>query len=392
MSVYILDPVCIQEKGHNLTAIKRYGSFLYELKKETIFLVISKYLQNALLSKTTGINVDRFFSNYYPDFIPLTNVEKIPGNNSSYKTEILNLAIHEMQHFFNKYKPCSKDTIFYPSIDYFSLAAIINFLETNYQSYLCKFIFRFIGVMEYDLYDLGISLSELLTRLGSLISNKKINAKISTESDTMADYIKDHIKQDVVITPTLVSHDYLAYPKNSKYTIVFPGSARRDKGFDRIESILYECEALGLHNYKAIVQLLPPSELELFSNHALGLVRNAKVTLLPCTLSENEIKELFAMADIVVAPYDKNVYRYRSSAIMAEAATYGRPIIASKDCGFSDQISRYKLGRLADSDEEFARGITYFFSKGDEFREDFGKKARNNFLKLESDSYTKLFL
>jgi glycosyltransferase involved in cell wall biosynthesis len=395
MSVYILDPVCLQIAGHNLTAIKRYGALLSKLKREPIFLLPSKELSDnlCLLDITPGINVDRFFSHYYPDFIYLSGVKGFVDDSNSYQQRIFDLALKEAREFFIKYKPGAEDTIYYPSIDYFSLAALVTLLEINPQLYLCRFIFRFIGVMEFDHYNFGTELGELLSRLARLITFKRINLKISAESEVMAKYIKDFIDQDIEITPTLVNHDYLSYPRNSKYTIVFPGSARRDKGFDRIESILNKFESLGLcKDYNAIVQLLPPSELNLFSKSVLGIVRNAKVTLLPCTLDEEEIKGLYAMADVIVAPYDKKIYRYRSSAIMAETAIFGRPIIASKDCGFSGQISRHELGHLADSDEDFAREIGYFLTKGADYREAYGAKARDNFVNFTSESYKNLFL
>lgn len=394
MAVYILDPICLQSSGHNLNAIKRYAALFYEMKNQEVFLLTSSFLQERL-SGSIGENVlfDRFFAHYYPDFIPIEGAKKfLDQDGNMLDIDIKELATNDLTKFFEKYSPKESDTIFYPSVDYFSLLSIVNYIDKQEVIFFPSLVLRFIGVMEYDHYGVGISLESILNKLNNLVASKRLNLKISAESDLMAEYLSIHFDQEVVVTPTLVSHDALACSNSDVFTIVFPGAGRRDKGFDRIASILevFE-ERLSEDSYQVIVQLLSPSELRYFSPHALKLVNNSKVTLLPCSLDPEDIVDIFKRADIVVAPYDKEVYRFRSSAIMAEAAIYGRPIIASDECGFSNQIKKYELGLLAKSDDEFVDGIEFFRKMRIEERIAYASNARKNFLRFTRLAYSSLF-
>lgn len=303
------------------------------------------------------------------------------------------MAVRELAFFFEKNMPNENDTLFYPSIDYFSIFALVDYLVKNEHKKVPKIILRFIGVMEYDNYGVGVSLESLLKRLDNLFKKRGACLRLSAESEIMAEFIKGLMPgRDVIVTPTLVNHDLLRYPSNDIFTILFPGSARRDKGFDRISSILNKLDELKVDDkYRVIVQNLSSSEVKYFGVEALNLVKNSRVILLPSSLDDREIKNIFEISHIVVAPYDKEVYKYRSSAIMAESAIYGRPIIASKGCGFSDQVELYQLGVLADSDFDFAMKIKKFMEISMESRLDYASKARKNFLSFTKKSYEKLF-
>jgi len=393
MATFIIDPVCIHDSGHNLTAAKRYGHMARKISKDKAVLLVSRLLnENLTNSEDSEIYFDCFFSHYYPDFIPIKGAEKFLNKRGELKLDIGALAAKELNQFFDKYSPNQRDTLFYPSIDYFSLISLIDFLDKTSSTDLPKIIIRFIGVMEYDHYKTGISLENILEKIRKLINTKGLNIKFSAESSIMANHIENIINQKVEITPTLVSNNALKHIESDVFTIIFPGSARRDKGFDRISSILNNFERINSEKkYRAIIQLLPPSELKHFGNHALELVKNGKVTLLPCSLDESEIINLFQISDIVVAPYDRKVYKYRSSAIMAESAIYCRPIVASSHCGFSDQIEKYKLGFLAESDADFAEKIEIFRSMPITVRRAYAQKARENFLRFSQNAYTSLF-
>jgi glycosyltransferase involved in cell wall biosynthesis len=394
MTTYILDPVCIQVFGHNLTAMRRYGMFLNETKKGKIFLLVSKHLNREFFGAVCpDIKIDSFFSHYYPDFIPIEGERKFLDENKDSSSLIFDLAIQDFYKFINKYQPTENDTVFYPSIDYYSLYSLIRYVENNSSVCLPNFVIRFIGVMEYDHYKCGTSLEDLLKKLACLMQNKIVRVKISAESESMAKFIGKYIDYKIVITPTLVNNQMLEYPENDLFTMVFPGAGRRDKGFDRIESILDNFERIsGSQSYRAIIQMLSPNELKYFSSSALNLVKNSRVVLLPCSLDDVEIVELFRLADLIVAPYDKNIYKYRSSAIMAESAIFGRPIVASDRCGFSVQVERYNLGLLAEDNQDFAKKIISFFLMSVDERRNYGRRARESFIEFSKCSYNDLFV
>jgi glycosyltransferase involved in cell wall biosynthesis len=393
VTIYIIDPVCVQDIGHNLIAIKRYGNLAKKIKNEKIVIAVSKVLHKDLASSSdSDILFTRFFSHYYPDFISVDGIKGFMDKEGILNEDISYLAINELEKFSDFHSLTSDDTVFYPSVDYFSLLALCKYLETTSIERIPKIILRFIGVMEYDHYKIGQSIEMLLTRIGKIGRVKPLSIKFSAESDIMANYIENITGNRVEVTPTLVESDALKQPCNEVFTIVFPGAARRDKGFDRISSILDALEAINPRTrYRVFVQLLPPSELKHYGGYALELIKNGKVTLLPCALDENEILNLFEVADLVVAPYDEKIYRHRSSAIMAEAAIYGRPIVASENCGFSNQIKQNELGLLALTNADFAEKIEIFRAMQPSQRSSFALNARNNFLLFSKNAYTKLF-
>lgn len=63
MTFFILDPVCVKESGHNLVALKRYGSLLSEFNsnEKTIILTSKVLSENLIQNLPSGVTCDRFF-------------------------------------------------------------------------------------------------------------------------------------------------------------------------------------------------------------------------------------------------------------------------------------------------------------------------------------------
>lgn len=73
------------------------------------------------------------------------------------------------------------------------------------------------------------------------------------------------------------------------------------------------------------------------------------VTVLDRALPADEYDALLASADLVLLPYDRGVYRSRSSGPFAEALAAGIPVVCTADTWMSDQLERYGAGELCTS-------------------------------------------
>lgn len=318
MKILICDPVCVQEHGHNLTAAVRYGYFLNEIisrKKDIKILVGNNLDVNKINWLNNGLDIKGFFTHYYPDLLPIKGIKSKVDKDHGEK--ISKIAYEELCGIIENYIGNSEGVVYYPSIDYFSLKSIIEFIKNNKEKELkIHFVLRFIGVMEFHNYECSQSFDDLLLELNDIKDTHLI--KLSAKSNIFAEYITNKTAMDVVITPTLVNGEVLKYPNNNIFTIAFPGSARRDKGFDRIPAILdWLDQKYPDMQYRVLLQSLAGKELEYFSEYLFALNKKSNVIVYPSSLSYEKMKELTLFADLVVAPYDSNVYKYRSSAIMA---------------------------------------------------------------------------
>ena len=90
-------------------------------------------------------------------------------------------------------------------------------------------------------------------------------------------------------------------------------------------------------------------------------------------------------------PYCKEIYRFRSSAMMAEAACFGRRVIASAECGFSDQLVSLQIGRCCSTDDEFAEAICEELLEHSSKQEQLAILARSNYIDFCLSAYQTFF-
>lgn len=84
-----------------------------------------------------------------------------------------------------------------------------------------------------------------------------------------------------------------------------------------------------------------------------------RVTVRTDVLSQPDYLSWLHQADLVLLPYDPEVYRTRGSGIFAEARRLGIPVVATRGCGFAESAFRQGWGaEIADYDEAgIARGV-----------------------------------
>ncbi|MEM1686743.1 MAG: glycosyltransferase, partial [Candidatus Aenigmatarchaeota archaeon] len=364
--ILIVDPVCANKYGHNLHAIRRYSNYLQRyFNGSEVVALVSKYLELNGIDTSVIKPILNFY--YHPIIKIDNNCAKIEAEiESSLPIEDLHFlqiekAKKDVFMFHEEYDLSNNDIVFYPSIDYYSIIGLLNYLDKTKPSLSPKYILRWISVMEHNSF-LPIKIESIFEkiRLKKCEGFKIIN---SAESIPYAKYLASYFQEPIIVTPTLIEEEFFDYESDKKYfRISFPGSGRPDKGIEKIPDILDNLESLGVKNIRVDLQFPDPLTLNALFHKILNLCQKSYVELQPFIISSESIMNNLRRADCVVLPYISDVYKYRSSAFVAECGVIGRPIVCSKGCGFSDEVEYFKIGFTAETPSEFAERIYELYS------------------------------
>lgn len=398
IDINILDPVCVQQKGHNLIALKSYA----ELFRNKYGILPKLHYSRALSDEDICILKDyqcvASFHHYYIKDLPVKKYSEeshaILDEARIFSDSLLKkFAAQDVEKIFSNLNTKNRSVLFFPSIDFYTANAIFDHLRLIAPIDCPHIIIRWIGVMENVNYSrLPAPLEFLVSRLRSLIEDG-YPIRNSAEGSSYAALLSGMLRDHVSLSPTLVAErEPFEMSGNECFSILFPGSGRMDKGYDRIHSIV--CGLKEKHpNFKFILNLQGLQNKEFSDNYNIvrKLVAFSEVILQPETISQIELKNNFNSSDLICMPYSSETYEWRSSAIMAEAAMYGRFVMASDGCGFSDELRYFGIGRTARNNDEMVEGI-YKYSQRNRYEKwHMALQARNRFIEHVDTSYIKLF-
>ena len=399
-NIFICDPVCVQGLGHNLAAVNRYSDYL-SLHGISTTAYVSKLLANSSALRMPK-QTRPVYSHYYAKTISVANAENDSSTASILATEppdvealIHKIALQELEQILSEVAEPQTTGIFYPSIDYYSFRALVHFLEENSDKFLPTLFVRWIGVMENCRYGFSndFSLTQLCARLSQVITRcPHLRIYHSTECDTYSEKMSQLLNVHVASTPSLFVEELLPFPSNASFTICFPGSARIDKGFNRIPHILSLLDSrYPSLDYRVYLQLLPAHELVHHYNIVRDVLKNCRVKCYPSHVSKEVLSLYIAASSILVAPYCNRIYELRSSAIMAEGACFGRQIVSSTGCGFSNELSSLGLGVCCKDDYEVADSIYHYSQLSQTEMIDITNSARSNYHGYANRAYANFF-
>lgn len=138
-------------------------------------------------------------------------------------------------------------------------------------------------------------------------------------------------------------------------TFVSLGNARGEKGFANILAAarrIAAMPALG-QELRFVLQANDPSE------DVAGILREFRsrpttnVTLIDKALDHAGYEALLASADVVLAPYRRDIYEDRTSGVALEAIVTGRPLVCTRATWLSDLLEAHGAGQaIPDNDTE----------------------------------------
>ena len=149
--------------------------------------------------------------------------------------------------------------------------------------------------------------------------------------------------------------------------LVYVGGARREQGIHLLADALQRLrEPLAAGEFSATVHLAPPPQdavaMENCSRlEAAGL---ENVEILRGVLPREQYERILRTADLVVIPYLAAEYTSRTSGVLTEAISLGKPTVAPRETWMGDQAARGG-GVLFDGEtgEDLARAITTAFGE-----------------------------
>lgn len=171
----------------------------------------------------------------------------------------------------------------------------------------------------------------------------ELRRKIRFYSDTqqLADQYNDIIgDSDVAVLPVPHALPHSPVPERTAQPplrLVYLGNARTEKGFHLLAAAMDELRDTHLRSgrIRLIAQANSPSSLDqeliLSARRRLSSYTDEQVQLVDAQLSIADFQDLLFSADIVLLPYDAQLYRRRSSGILVQAMVAGKPVVVPAD-------------------------------------------------------------
>lgn len=126
-----------------------------------------------------------------------------------------------------------------------------------------------------------------------------------------------------------------------KMTLGFLGSARKNKGFSEIPSIVNSIRYLDIGFQVQKANFAWDGYLGTL-NELLSL--GDRINFLPGAASNRELNQALSKCSVLVLPYDLDSYRFAGSGIMYQAANLGIPIFCTDGVGFDWDVKNFLIG------------------------------------------------
>ena len=139
---------------------------------------------------------------------------------------------------------------------------------------------------------------------------------------------------DTDVAPSVTDGD----PAGEACTVVALGRGRRDKGFHLLPEIVERFGEL-YHGPRPVRFLIQEARAVDGLAEASNTLRALDpVTMLEEFLPEHDYLRTLRAADVVLLPYDKDIYRRRGSGIARQAMAYAKPVVCTDDTAIAEVL------------------------------------------------------
>lgn len=369
-----------ESRGQDAKAIvcRRVGSFKGIDKKITYSLL--PVLYPSLIIDTVQNKLIRFYLTLQKQLLsfPLG------------KTNLLSIkAYFSVRKVFKKYRMGKGDTIIFPSVEYYGVKAFLKKLGKVKEEERPHVHLRFIGVLEFSNSYFRNSLSELV----DLMNKNHQTITVSAEVPIYARYLNVVLPKINVIAEPYPLEDKIISVKKEKnrnadqpFTILLPGTNRTDKGYFDIYNLAKEL-LFEFPEARLIVQDMKKWDKSFNKKYQLKLKNLANVQLVDAILPRKEIEAFYDQANLILLPYDPNVYYFRGSAIHYEAIMNRIPVLVRKGVGFIEEVNQWSSGWVYETKQELFSRIKEIKSMDSQSIDEKMDAAMNNFKKNSDEAY-----
>jgi glycosyltransferase involved in cell wall biosynthesis len=288
--------------------------------------------------------------------MPLPNSDSDPTILATHASKVV-AAKEDLQKVLSQLNVSSLDTICYPSIDFYSLLALVESIDDLRAAGSPRLLIRLIGVMETASTTRYEKPMNVVLALLSRLLEAGLPIRLAAETPRYAEYLAIQLKQSVAVTAHIDMREQAHLPDSEDFTVICPGSARFDKGFLNLVDIFSTVRARDPEmRIRFRTQILTDRDLKHHMDYLAKLYSIPGTTVLPSQLSAEALASVYKDADLVLLPYAQDVYYLRGSAVLIEAAMSGRHCLALEGSAFIDQMTYFGLGtscrNLADMAEK----------------------------------------
>ncbi|MEM0907305.1 MAG: hypothetical protein AAGJ94_08075 [Pseudomonadota bacterium] len=352
--LFVLDPVCAQPYGHNINALHYFSEF-FEATGYDVQALSSRLLPEEL---TLG-KISREFSFLYDDAINVTSLmsrsERDFMRTAADPGSKLALATGEMHAFLSAFDVTRDDKVFFPSVDFYGLMGFLLANNAREEARRPQLYLRFIGVMERTAPGFPEPRNRLFSELRRALGSDENRINLSAETPELAGIMTQDLGVPVATTPYPLLDEARPMSMDGPLVILAAGASRFDKGYTRLKPIYDHLTQIAeLGSFEFIIQSPPEDVLAASLQYSGELFSLPHVHIMPSTLTKDVLDACYERAHVVVMPYDRAVYSDRGSAVMQEAAAYGRFVVGQLGTGFAPQISTYGIGLVANTEIDFA--------------------------------------
>jgi len=277
------------------------------------------------------------------------------------------------------------DHAFVTTAEYLQYVALIEILSTGSRKDLpffhvrtsydesCALNKRF-GARLPSLFRRFLDLGLVGHRMWFYAETPELAAHFSSWNLVPFEVLGNPVPQEFLKTPACSGHTGKAL------TIVFPGQARIEKGYLRLPRIVAALQArkdvsrpvrfILQSNFRKSDKTDRPRRRDrnrFEARESLKAFPEGFVQLVERPLSNEEYYASISNADIVLLPYDANIYGVRPSMIALEATLLGKPVVVTAGTTLADFVEP-GTGETASTDFEFAERLASIINAYDTYR------------------------
>jgi glycosyltransferase involved in cell wall biosynthesis len=259
----------------------------------------------------------------------------------------------------SKYDFSSNDRFIFPNADHLTTASLIRFLNRMSQPIRPSLGLRFINVMENNAVPKLLKVKDLFKQL-ERSKRKGLRLSVTAETEGYRAFIGQFMTGTFVCeypqNRNFLTGKLSSKPKNV-LTIGSLGSARPDKGFTKLRGLVARILAAKGQDVEILIQEGTFSwgyEYDLTLSELRGY---PQVRFLPGYLTQKELEAAVNKCNVLIMPYDEEIYEYRGSAMLFEAADMNIPILVPSKTGLGEVVRKYGLGATFTSEADIVAAL-----------------------------------
>lgn len=327
------------------------------------------------------------FEYYYNDAMPLPKAEM---DTTILRTHAQKAAAakQDLVGILKRLEVGAADTLCYPSIDFYSLLALVEAIEELREAGSPKLLIRLIGVMETASSAQYAKPLSVALALINRLCEAGLPVRLAAETPRYAEYLAMQLERPVAVAANIELREQVPLPQGNHFTVICPGSARYDKGFLNLADLFSQVRQRDPEmRIRFRTQVLPDRDLKNQIDYLIRLYAIPGTTILPAQLPAEDLVTMYENADLVLLPYAQDVYEFRGSAVLIEAMLSGRHCLALDGPAFVDQMRYFGAGTACSGISDMADKIIACSKESPVRRHARARQARDRFVRDLVSSY-----